>query len=163
MQLRPARPVRDGRARASGRRRWTPVPTLALLLAAGAASGCHLGSSSGDTDAAQTGSLSCLDVRNCIDTTCTGTGAEECTVRCVQMGTTVAQSLYRNLAACLVNNCCTDKGGCGGGDPRCALTGTPACTTCTCQAQCGGPAGSPCRNAATQCYGIEPDCVACPK
>ena len=125
------------------------------------AAGCDKLQESKPLPDAAAGTLNCLQIRNCVRTNCGGTMADQsCVQHCIEMGNIVAQSQYRNLNTCLVNICCNDTAGCGGGSPRCSAAGTPACETCTCTAQCS-TTSAPCRQTATLCYGIEPDCATC--
>lgn len=135
------------------------APVWMLLVLAGVSS-CNLGNSS-NADGAIGGKANCLAIRDCVRANCSGASPDQtCVQSCLNMGTAVAQTQYRNLTSCLVNICCTDTAGCGGGDPRCSATGTPACESCTCQAQCN-VMNAPCRAAATACYGLQPDCSTC--
>ena len=106
----------------------------------------------------------CLDIRNCVYEKCGGATSPAmgtaCLQDCIAKGTSNAQGLYLSLNSCLVATCCAAGKGCGGGEPRCNAAGTPACETCTCQAQCNA-SNAPCRQAAKSCYGVEPNCSTC--
>lgn len=145
------------------------TPFAIVLALGGALAGFAMGAcdKSGDSTPAQDSGVtkaSCLDVRNCVRDNCAGSlSAEEsetCVKGCLDQAGPAAQQDYRNLIDCLVNTCCTDTAGCGGGDPKCSANGTPACESCTCKAQCAAE-GARCRMAAKICFGLEPNCSTC--
>lgn len=137
------------------------LPAWILVAAAAGAGGCNEGTSV-PTDGGNGGRATCLAIRNCVRDTCTNpdpSANEACVQTCISTGGSAAQQQYRTLTSCLVNVCCKEGAACGGGEPRCNQVGTPACESCTCQAQCA--VSAPCRQAAIYCFGLEPDCSAC--